>query len=66
METFDYQTSLAEVVDNFNRGFSLDIPADSQAVRTTQAVVDSRDTLDEVIKPLLINWRFDRIAYAQS
>jgi transcription antitermination protein NusB len=61
METFEYQTSLVEIVDNFNRGFSLDIPLTSEAVVVAQAVVDSRDTLDEIIKPLLINWRFDRI-----
>ena len=61
METFDYETTMDEVVDNFNRGFSLDIPKDSQACNVGQAVIDSREKLDEIIKPLLINWRFDRI-----
>ena len=61
METFDYEVTMAEVIDNFNRGFSLDIPHDSEACKVSQAVIDSRDNLDEIIKPLLINWRFDRI-----
>ena len=61
METFEYETSMDEVVDSFNRGFSLDIPKDSEAARVCQAVIDSREKLDEIIKPLLINWRFDRI-----
>lgn len=61
LETFDYTVSLDEVVDNFNRGFLMDIPLDSQACEFVQAVVEKRDYLDEVIKPLLINWRFDRI-----
>jgi N utilization substance protein B len=61
METFEYEVSLAEIIDNINRGFSLDIPLDSMASTTTQAVIDSREELDNIIKPLLINWRFDRL-----
>jgi N utilization substance protein B len=61
METFDYEVTMAEVVDSFNKGFSLDIPKDSEACKVGQAVIDSREKLDETIKPLLINWRFDRI-----
>jgi len=61
MGTFEYEVSLEEVIDNINRGFSLDIPLDSTASITAQAVVDARKKLDEIIKPLLINWRFDRL-----
>jgi len=61
METFDYEATMDEVVDSFNRGFSLDIPRNSEACIVCQAVIDSREKLDEIIKPLLINWRFDRI-----
>ena len=61
METFDYEVSMGQIVDSFNRGFSLDIPFDSEACKVAQAVIDAREKLDEVIKPLLINWRFDRI-----
>jgi N utilization substance protein B len=54
-ESFDYQISLEAMVDNFNRGFDLDV------VITTQTVIDSRDILDDAYKPFLSNWRFDRI-----
>lgn len=62
VEAFDYQESLAAIVDNLNRGFDLDIPADSEVVQTSQAVIDERDRLDELYKPLLANWRFERIS----
>lgn len=61
MDTFEYEVSLDEVIDNFNRGFSLDIPKDSEASYVAQSVIAAREKLDEIIKPLLINWRFDRI-----
>ncbi len=60
-ESFDYQTSLEAIVDNFNRGFNLDIPFNSDVVSTTHAIIDQRDSLDETYKPLLSNWRFDRL-----
>jgi len=60
-EGFEYQDSLSAIVDNFNRGFDLNIPADSELVNIAQSVIDDRDALDEKIKPLLHNWRFDRI-----
>lgn len=61
METFEYEASMSEIVDNFNRGFALDVPKDSEVCSVAQAVIDSREKLDEIIKPLLINWRFDRL-----
>lgn len=60
-EAFDYQESLAAIVDNFNRGFELQIPHDSEVVRIAQAVIDAREQLDEIFKPLLANWRFERL-----
>ncbi len=61
VESFDYQESLAAIVDNFNRGFDLDISLESEAVKMTQAILDNREQLDELYKPLLENWRFERI-----
>jgi transcription antitermination factor NusB len=60
-ESFDYQISLEAMVDNFNRGFDLDIPLDSDVAITAQTVIEHRDSLDEAYKPFLSNWRFDRI-----
>jgi transcription antitermination protein NusB len=61
MEGFDYQISLESIVDNFNRGFDLNIPLESESFSVAQAVITQRHELDEKIKPLLHNWRFDRI-----
>lgn len=60
-EAFDYQESLDAIVDNFNRGFDIDIPVDSEVVKVAQSVIDERDALDDQYKPLLSNWRFDRV-----
>lgn len=64
VESFGYETSLESVVDNYNRGFDLEIPFDSEVFKTVQAVVDERDAIDEIYKPLLANWRFERIGVA--
>ncbi len=61
MEIYDYDVSLASLVDNFNRGFELEIDPQSPLVQTAQAIIDQRNLLDDNIKPLLANWRFDRI-----
>ncbi len=60
-ESFDYQESIEAIVDNFNRGFDLDIPIESEVVSVAQQIIDIRDQLDEQYKPLLSNWRFERI-----
>lgn len=61
MESYDYSVSLEHLVDNFNRGFGLDIPMESELVKITQAIIDKRQELDQAIQPLLINWRFERL-----
>jgi len=60
-EAFDYESSLEAIVDNFNHGFALHIPTDSEVFSVTQTIINNRDILDNEIKPLLHNWRFDRI-----
>jgi N utilization substance protein B len=60
-DAFEYQDSLSAIIDNFNRGFDLDIPLNSTVVSITQAVIDEREALDEKFKPFLHNWRFERI-----
>lgn len=61
IDAFDYDRSLESIVDNFNRGFDLAIPFDSDVFTIAQKVINERATLDEAIKPLLHNWRFDRV-----
>ncbi|MEX0940386.1 MAG: transcription antitermination factor NusB [Candidatus Babeliales bacterium] len=60
-DSYDYQVSLESLVDNLNRGFELNIPLDSQIVTTAQNIIDNREALDEIYKPLLANWRFERV-----
>jgi transcription antitermination protein NusB len=61
MDAFDYSISLESITDNFNRGFDLAIPFDSEVFTIAKTVIENRAILDETIKPLLHNWRFDRI-----
>ena len=62
MESFDYDVSIDSVVDNFNRGFDLDIPLDSDATTMVHGSINDRDLLDDIYKPLLTNWRFERVS----
>ncbi len=61
-EAFDYQESLEAIVDNFNRGFHVDIPRDSKVFTVAQAIINDRTLLDKVYQPLLTNWRPDRVS----
>jgi N utilization substance protein B len=61
MDAFDYDASLEGIVDNFNRGFELQIPRESEVYKVAKIIIDTRETIDMQIKPLLHNWRFDRI-----
>ena len=61
VESFDYQISLEAIVDNFNRGFNLNVPLESDIVRMAHSVIEEREALDLLYQPLLSNWRFDRL-----
>lgn len=61
VESFDYETTIESVIDNLNRGFAITIPVESDVVVTARAVIDGRHEFDEVMKPLLSNWKFDRV-----
>lgn len=62
MESFDYNTSLDSIVDSFNRGFDFDIPLTSEATAMARGAIENREALDNVYKPLLTNWRFERVS----
>jgi N utilization substance protein B len=61
VESFDYEMSIDAIVDNLNRGFAIDIPLDSDVVAAARSVIEGRHEFDETMKPLLSNWRFDRV-----
>lgn len=60
-ESFDYQESLASIVANFNNGFDLSIPMESEVVKTAREIIEKREKLDELYIALLTNWRFERV-----
>lgn len=61
-EAFDYQESLATIVDDFNKGFNLDIPHDSKVFTITEGIINNRLLLDQIYQPLLTNWRLERVS----
>lgn len=61
MESFDYTVSLESVILNFNRGYEMDIPTDGEVSTIARSVIEEREALDEMIKPLLANWRLERL-----
>ncbi len=61
MESFDYTISLESVIHNFNREYEMDIPIDGEVATMAQSIIDTRETLDEMVKPLLANWRLERL-----
>ncbi len=63
-ESFEYNESLEAIVDNFNRGFNIDIAKNSDVFKISHAIIDKRNDLDVLYEPFLTNWRFDRISVA--
>lgn len=62
MDSFEYQTSLESIADNLARGFGYPLTQESTPFQIAQAVIHERDILDAHLKPLLDNWRFERIS----
>ena len=60
-DSFDYQVSLDAIVDNFSRGFDCIIEPTSALVIQARAIIDAHAELDEQIKPMLDNWKFERV-----
>ncbi len=61
IDSLDYQTSLAAVVDNLHKGFCIVINPTSFIYKSTAAIIEKREALDASVKPLLANWRFERL-----
>jgi len=61
VDRFDYTVTLEEIVENFRQGFNLNIADDSLAIKMARGAIEMRKELDEQIKPLLRNWRLERL-----
>ena len=62
----DYDASVESIADSFKKGFGIEIPPDSEVFRATNSIVLTRSQLDQVMIPLLENWRFDRLGVATT
>ncbi len=64
MEAFDYEVSLESIADNFGRGFHIVINPQGDVFKKAASIIAEREELDRQIKPLLANWRLERLGYS--
>lgn len=60
-ESLDYQDSLETIIHNYQRGFEVTIPQDSEVFVTVQSIIDKREELDNMYNTFLTNWKFERV-----
>lgn len=60
-DRFDYTVPLEEIVENFRIGFKIELPDDSLAITMAKGAIEARENIDEQVKPLLRNWRLERL-----
>ncbi len=61
-EAFDYDESVQSIIDNFNRGFDLNVPLNGEIFNVVSDIINHRDELEKVYEPFLANWRSERIS----
>ena len=61
VDRLDYTVSLDEVVKNFNSGFNWTVEDDDYALEIASCVIEDREEYDNLIRPLLKNWRLERL-----
>ncbi len=61
VDRFDYTIGLDEAADMLLQGYGLPLPVDSFAMLLAQGGINDRDSLDEIIKPCLKNWKLERL-----
>lgn len=61
VDSFDYDVTLAAVADNFYKAYNILILPQSIVYQEADSIINSRVALDEDIKPLVANWRFERL-----
>lgn len=60
-ESYDYQEELPFLVNNLNKFFEYNLALEDDIVQAASAIIEHREKLDHLYKPLLTNWRFERI-----
>jgi N utilization substance protein B len=61
-EAFNYEESVQSVIDNFNRGYDLDVPLDGELFNVVNDIINKREELEQIYAPYLANWRSERIS----
>lgn len=64
VEAASYEVSMESVIDQFSRGYYCTINPDGFIVKRALAITQERDQLDAEIKPLLQNWKLERLSVA--
>jgi transcription antitermination protein NusB len=64
MEAFDYSVSLESIAENFGRAFNILVDPKGEVFKKASLIIEHRHELDEQIRPLLANWRLERIGYS--
>lgn len=61
-DAFDYEESVQTIIDNFNRGFGLNVPLQGELATIVDAIISKRVELEKVYEPYLANWRSERVS----
>jgi transcription antitermination protein NusB len=61
-DAFNYEESVQSLIDNFNRGFDLNVPLDGEIYTVVNDIVERRDELEKTYEPFLANWRSERVS----
>ncbi len=60
-EGLGYSISVDEIVQGFRDGFDVVVEDDSRAIHMAFNVIEGRNELDDIIRPLLKNWKIGRL-----
>jgi|SaaInlLV_10m_DNA_2_1039722.scaffolds.fasta_scaffold07721_5 transcription antitermination protein NusB len=60
-DRFDYSETTEDIINVFLQEFNIDIEKDSFAIQAATGTIEQRNELDVQIKPLLKNWKFERL-----
>jgi transcription antitermination factor NusB len=61
LDAHNYEASIPAIIDIFNRGFEQQIEVGGEEQKTCEAIIASREEIDEFLRPLLANWRLERV-----
>jgi len=61
LDNYNYDVSVASVIDNINRGYEQHIPLDGEVAQSVESLVTHRAQLDKNIQAFLEHWRLERL-----